>query len=66
MLVEKKRLAMEYLDLRQTTYSVTEITKIFTKRTLFCPEFAASKQQTSLPVCFRLFFCQIILWYAYV
>ena len=43
-LVEKGRLAQEYLDLRKGSESVTEITKMFTKRDLFCPEFAASEQ----------------------
>ena len=43
-LVEHERLALEYLDLRQETESVTEITKIFTKRAMFCLDFAASEQ----------------------
>ena len=38
-LVEWERLAYEYLDMRQGTKSVTEITMMFTKRDLFCPEF---------------------------
>ena len=37
-LVEKERIVQEYLALRQTTESVIEITKIFTKRALFCLE----------------------------
>ena len=43
-LAERKRLAQKYLDLRQGTEMVTEITKMFTKRALFCPEFSSSKQ----------------------
>ena len=38
-LVERKISAQEYLDLRQTTKSVMEITKMFNKRALFYPEF---------------------------
>lgn len=41
-LVEKDRLAQEYLDLRQTIVKVMEITKMFTERGQFCPEFVAS------------------------
>lgn len=37
-LVEKERIVQEHLALRQTTESVIEITKIFTKRALFCLE----------------------------
>ena len=40
-LVEQGRLALEYLDLRQGIESVKEITKMFTKRDVFYPEFAA-------------------------
>ena len=43
-LVERKRLAREYLDLRQTTETVTEITKMFTERDLFYPKFTALEQ----------------------
>ncbi|XP_023760538.1 uncharacterized protein LOC111908976 [Lactuca sativa] len=43
-LVERERLTKEYLDMRQSTEMVTKITKIFIARTLFCPEFSASKQ----------------------
>ena len=43
-LVERERLDQEYLDLRQTIESVTEITKMFIERALFCLEFAASEQ----------------------
>ena len=35
-LVERERLAQEYLDMREGIESVTEITKMFTKRALFC------------------------------
>lgn len=35
--VERKRLDQEYLSLKQTTESVTEITKMFIERALFCP-----------------------------
>ena len=42
-LVERERLAQEYLDLRQGTETVSEITKMFTERAIFCLEFAASK-----------------------
>lgn len=41
-LVERERLAYKYLDLRQGTESVIEITKIFTERAMFYPKFAAS------------------------
>ena len=40
---ERERLDQEYLYLRQGTESVTEITKMFTKKALFCPDFAASE-----------------------
>ena len=43
-LVERERLAQEYLDLRQGTESVMEITKMFMERAIFCPEFSASEQ----------------------
>ena len=41
---ERERLAQEFLELKQGSESVTEITKMFTKRVLFCFEFAASEQ----------------------
>ena len=41
---ERERLVQEYLDLRQGTESVTEITKMFTEKALFCPKFVASEQ----------------------
>lgn len=43
-LVERDRLAQEYLDLRQATETVTEIIKMFTKRALFCLEFENVEQ----------------------
>ena len=43
-LVEHERLAQEYMDLRQRTESMTEITKMFTERAMFYPEFTASEQ----------------------
>ena len=41
--VECEGLAQEFLEMRQGTESVTEITRMFTDRVMFCPEFA-SKQ----------------------
>ena len=41
-LVERERLTQEYMDLMQMTESVMKITKMFTKRALFVPKFAAS------------------------
>ena len=43
-LVERERLAQKYLDLRQGSEMVTEITKMFMERGMFCPKFAASEQ----------------------
>ncbi|KAI3682050.1 hypothetical protein L2E82_50198 [Cichorium intybus] len=42
--VEMERLAQEYLNLTQTIETVTEITKTFYERALFCPEFAATER----------------------
>ncbi|KAI3690328.1 hypothetical protein L2E82_48308 [Cichorium intybus] len=42
--VEMERLAQEYLNLTQTIETVTEITKRFNERALFCPEFAATER----------------------
>ena len=39
--VERERLAQEFLELRQDSESVTEITRMFTERAMFCPEFAS-------------------------
>lgn len=43
-LVVRERLTQEYLSLRQTMESVMQITKKFTKRALFCQEYASSKK----------------------
>ena len=48
-LLKRERLAQEYPELRQGTESVTEITKMFTERSLFCPEFVSSKQAQMTP-----------------
>lgn len=40
-MLERKILAQEYLDLRETMVTVMEITKMFTYRALFCPMFVA-------------------------
>ena len=42
-ILERERLVHEYLLLKQTTESVTKITKIFTQRGLFFPEYVVSK-----------------------
>ena len=36
--VKQERLAQEFLSLKQKIETVTEITKMFHERTLFCPE----------------------------
>ena len=43
--VERERLAYEFLGPRQGTESVTEITKMFTERAMFCPNFASKQDQ---------------------
>ena len=43
-LVEREKLAQEYLDLREGSETVTKITKMFTKSVMFYPEFVASEQ----------------------
>lgn len=43
-LAERERHAQEYISLKQTLDLVTEITKMLTKRVLFFPEYASSKQ----------------------
>lgn len=43
-LVEWERLAQEYLSLQQTTETVTEITRMFHERSMFCLEYASTKQ----------------------
>lgn len=42
-LVEKERLSLEYLSLKQKTETVTMITRMFHERALFCPEYASSE-----------------------
>ena len=37
-LVEREKLVQGYLNLRQGTEIVIEITKVFTERALFCPK----------------------------
>ena len=44
LLVERERLLHDYLDLRKGTESVMEITKMFTEKAMFCPEFAIFEQ----------------------
>lgn len=41
--VERDRLAQEYFSLKQTTYLVTNIIKMFIGRALFCPQYASLK-----------------------
>ena len=48
-LVERERIDQEYLSLRQATQLMTVITKMFTKRALFCPEYPASDQVKMSP-----------------
>ena len=43
-LVERERLAQEFLSLKQTTELVIKITKMFTERALYCLEYASSEQ----------------------
>ena len=43
--VERERLSQQFLDLRQGTESVTEITWMFAERAMFCPEFASKQAQ---------------------
>ena len=40
-IVERERLAHEYLSLKQTKELVTEINKMFHERSFFCPEYAS-------------------------
>ena len=44
---EKERLAREFLELKQDLESVTEITRMFIERAMFCPEFASEQAQMS-------------------
>ncbi|XP_023747807.1 uncharacterized protein LOC111896008 [Lactuca sativa] len=43
--VEHDRLSQEFLELRQGTETVTEVTCMFTERAMFCPEFALEHAQ---------------------
>ncbi|CAH1445284.1 unnamed protein product [Lactuca virosa] len=43
--VERERLAQEFLSLRQDGESVTEITRMFAERAMFCPKFASEQAQ---------------------
>ena len=43
-LVDRDRLAQEYLDLRQGNKSVTEITKMYIEKAMFFTNFGASEQ----------------------
>ena len=45
--VERERLAQEFLELKQNSESVTEITRMFTERAMFCPKFALEQAQMS-------------------
>ena len=45
--VERERLSQEFLKLEQDSDSVTEITKMFTERAMFCPEFASEQVRMS-------------------
>lgn len=47
-LVEQERLTQEYLSLKQTSDSVTEITEMFMERALCYPENVASEQAQML------------------
>ncbi|KAJ9556581.1 hypothetical protein OSB04_011195 [Centaurea solstitialis] len=42
--VEVERLTGEFLNMKQTTETVNEITDLFLERSLFCPEYVASEQ----------------------
>ena len=42
---EKERLAREFFELKQDLESVTEITRMFIERAMFCPEFASEQAQ---------------------
>ena len=43
--VERERLSLEFLEMRQGTELVTEITRMFTERAMFCLEFASEQDQ---------------------
>ena len=44
---ERERLAQEFLELKYDSKSVTEITRMFTERVMFCPEFTSEQAQMS-------------------
>ena len=44
---ERETLAQEFLEMKQDSESVIEITRMFTEREMFCPEFASEQAQTS-------------------
>ena len=41
--MERESLAQEFLSLKQEIESVTEITKMFHERAMFCPEHVSSE-----------------------
>ncbi|XP_023750831.1 uncharacterized protein LOC111899182 [Lactuca sativa] len=43
--LERERLAQEFLDLRQGSETVTKITRMFTERAMFFPEFTSDQNQ---------------------
>ena len=44
---EREGLAREFLELKQDSESVIEITRMFIERVMFCPEFASEQAQMS-------------------
>ena len=40
-------MAQEFLELKKDSESVMEITRMFTERAMFCPEFASEQAQMS-------------------
>ena len=42
--MERERLAQEFLSLKQKTKTVTEISRMFHERELFCPEHVSTEQ----------------------
>ncbi|KAJ9538895.1 LOW QUALITY PROTEIN: hypothetical protein OSB04_031628 [Centaurea solstitialis] len=42
--IEKERITAEFLNLRQTTETVNEITAQFLEKSLFCPDYVGSKE----------------------
>ena len=43
--VEHEQLAQEFLELKQDSESVTEISRMFSEREMFCPEFSSELAQ---------------------